>query len=173
MASTPIALPSAATLQIPTILTKFGALTPDVIQQLQSAFQMDYRTDITLTSAQLLALLGTPVTLVPAPGAGLMICPETIFIRMSGLTAAYTDAGGAVSFNVGTMTTALAATTVFTGPTNGQRSQQIVDFAGTSTAAAPPTNENAAMTISKATNNFAAGSGTCHITVFYTIEVTI
>lgn len=172
MASTPIALPIAATLQIPTILTKFGALTPDVIQQLQSAFQMDYRSDITLTSAQLLALLGTAVTIVPAPGAGLMICPETIILRMIGGTQ-YTDAGGAVSFSVGTMSTALAANTIVTGPTAaGQRSQQIVDFTGTSTAGGPPTNENAALTIQKATNNFAAGTGTLHITVFYTIETT-
>ena len=99
-----------------------------------------------------------------------MICPETIIIRLLGGTA-YTDGGGgAVSFNVGTMTTALAANTIFTGPTAGQRSQQIVAFAGTSTAANPPTNENAALTINKATGNFAAGTGTCHITVFYTVE---
>lgn len=171
MASTPLILPIAATLQVPTAITKFGAFTPDCMQQWQSAFQMDYRSDITLTSAQLLALLGTPVTLVPAPGAGLMLCPETIIIRLLGGTQ-YTDVGGAVSFSVGTMSTALAANTVFTGPTAGQRSQQVVAFGGTSTAANPPTNENAAMTIQKATNNLAAGTGTCHITIFYTIETT-
>src|ERR1700690_2803746 len=118
MASTPVALPTAATLQVPSILTKFGALTPDVIQQLQSAFQMDYRTDITLTSAQILALMSTSVTLVPAPGAGLMIIPETVIIRMLGGTQ-YTDAGGAISFAVGTMSLALAANTIITGP-NGR-----------------------------------------------------
>jgi hypothetical protein len=101
-----------------------------------------------------------------------MIVPEAFIIKVQGVTAAYTDAGGAVSFSVGTMTTALAANTVFTGPTNGQRSQQIISFAGTSTAANPPTNENAALTISKATNNFAAGSGTATITVFYSVEST-
>lgn len=171
--ATPVLLPIAATPSVTTVVTKAGAWLPgDIIPQMQSAFQMDYRTDITLTSAQLLALLGTPVTIIPAPGAGLMICPETIILRMSGLTAAYTDAGGAVSFSIGTMSTALAANTIVTGPTNGQRSQQIVAFAATSTAAAPPTNENAALTISKATNNFAAGSGTLHITVFYSVEVT-
>jgi hypothetical protein len=165
-----ITLPVAATPAAPQ-LTKFGAVTPDSLVQLQSAFQQDYRADLYLTSAQILALQTGAIQLLPAPGVGLMICPETIVIRVFGLTAAYTDAGGAVSFNIGTMTAALAANTVFTGPTNGQRSQQIFAFNGTSTAAAPPTNENAAMTISKATNNFAAGSGTAHITVFYTIEV--
>lgn len=172
MASSPVVLPASATLTPPPIV-KFGAYTPDQIAQLQSAFQMDYRSDLTLTSAQILALNGTAVTLVPAPGAGLMICPETIILRMAGGTAAYTDGGGgAVSFNLGTMTTALAANTIFTASTSGQRSQQILPFSGTSTAANPPTNENAALTISKATGNFAAGTGTMHITVFYTIEST-
>ena len=126
--------------------------------------------DVNLTSAQIVLLQTTPVTLVPAPGAGLMIIPDKIIIRVAGVTAAYTDAGGAVSFAIGTMTSALAANTVFTGPTAGQQSQQIVNFLGTSTAANPSTNINAAMTITKATNQFAAGSGTAHITVYYTIE---
>jgi hypothetical protein len=130
-------------------------------------FQM---VDVTLTSAQILALQTTPVTLVPAPGAGLMLIPDKAVIRVAGVTAAYTDAGGAVSFNIGTMTQVLGANTVFTGPTAGQVSQQIQSFSGTSTAAAPSTNINAPLTISKATNNFAAGSGTAHITVYYTTE---
>jgi len=171
MASSPTVLPIPAT-PLPSPIVNFGSFVPDIIKQIQSSFQMDYRTDIFLTSAQILALQTTAVTLIPAPGVGLMIVPETIILRTQGVTAAYTDAGGAVSFNVGTMTAALAANTIITGPTNGQRSQQVFDFAGTSTAANPPTNENAAMTISKATNNFAAGSGTVHITVFYSIETT-
>lgn len=170
--ATPVLLPSGAT-PATAAANKSGVWLPqEVIPTLQSAFQMDYRSDFTLTSAQILALFTTAVTLVPAPGPGLMICPETIIMRMIGGTA-YTDGGGgAVSFAVGTMTTALAANTIFTASTAGQRSQQILAFAGTSTAAAPPTNENAALTITKATGNFAAGTGTMHITVFYTVEST-
>lgn len=126
--------------------------------------------DVNLTSAQITALISTPVTLVAAPGAGLMIVPDKAIIRVLGVTAAYTDVGGAVSFNIGTMTTALAANTVFTGPTAGQVSQQVIQFAGTSTAAAPSTNINAPLQLAKITNNFAAGSGTAHITVYYMIE---
>ena len=169
--ATPVLLPAAAT-PLTTTVVNSGAFIPDVVRQMQSGFQMDYRTDITLSSAQILALQTGAITLIPAPGAGLMIIPETIIIRMIGGSAAYTDAGGAVSFSIGTMTTALAANTIFTGPTSGQRSQQILAFTGTSTAANPPTNENAALTISKITNNFAAGTGTAHITVFFTIETT-
>lgn len=167
--ATTATVPAAFTSQ----LTKFGAFTPDVAAQLQlagqSTFYTPLRADITLTSAQILAIQTGAITLVAAPGAGLMIVPLSILIRLIGGTA-YTDAGGAVSFGVGTMTVALAANTIFTGPTAGQRSQQVISFVGTSTAAAPPTNENAPLTISKITNNFAAGTGTCHITVFYTVE---
>lgn len=151
-------------------VTAFGAFTPIQITQLQQQFYLSQRLVVNLTSAQILALL-TPITLVPAPGPGLMIVPECFIIKIQGGTQ-YTDAGGAVSFSVGTMTTALAANTIITGPTAGQRSQQIISFAGTSTAANPPTNENAALTISKITNNFAAGTGTVSITVIYTIEPT-
>jgi len=170
--ATPTLLPLAATPATAANAKSGAFLAQEVIPALQSAFQMDYRTDIFLTSAQILALQTTAVTLIAAPGAGLMLCPETIVIRMIGGTQ-YTDAGGAVSFSVGTMSAALAANTIFTGPNGaGARSQQIFAFAGTSTAASPPTNENAALTISKATNNFAAGTGTCHITVFFTVEST-
>lgn len=161
--------------QLNAAVTKFGSLTPDVVSQLTAPFGSYYvplRADINLTSAQILALQTGAITLIAAPGAGLMIVPLSILIRVQGITAAYTDAGGAVSFSVGTMSQALAANTIFTGPTNGQRSQQTIFFAGTSTAANPPTNENAALTISKITNNFAAGSGTAHITVYYTVEAT-
>lgn len=162
----------ATTATVPAGITKFGAFLPDTQQQIQSTFYTPLRADVNLTSAQILALQSGAINLIAAPGAGLMIVPLSIVIRLLGGTA-YTDAGGAVSFSVGTMATALAANTVFTGPTAGQRSQQVIDFAGTSTAAAPPTNENAALTISKVTNNFAAGTGTAHITIFYTVESAI
>lgn len=133
-----------------------------------AGFQVD---ETSLTSAQILALNGTPITLVAAPGAGLMIIPIVFVIRVVGVTAAYTDGGGgAVTFSVGSMTATLSANTVFTGPTDGQESQQVFLFTGLSTAANPSTNVNAALTISKATGNFAAGSGTSHITAYYTIE---
>lgn len=126
--------------------------------------------DVSLTSAQILALDGTAVPLIAAPGAGLMLVPSLIIIRVAGLTAAYTDAGGAVQFAIGSMVFALAANTVFTGPTDGEQSQQIVAYAGISTHANPSTNVNAALNIQKITNNFAAGSGTAHITIYYTTE---
>lgn len=127
----------------------------------------------TLTSAQILALETTAVTLVAAPGTGLWLCPARILINMKAGSAAYTDGGaGAVSFSVGSLTASLAANTVFTAAAN-DTNHQIFDFAGLATAAAPSTVENAALTISKATNNFAAGNGIASIVVEFTIQDSI
>lgn len=134
--------------------------------------------DITLTSAQILAIQSGAITLIPAPGiTGWFIKPEKIVLRLLAGSVAYTDVGGAVSFNVGSQTVALASNAIFLVTVSPNRRIQVVDFyaaaAGTGitgTAANPPTEDNAAMTISKVTNNFAAGNGTMHITVYYTVE---
>jgi hypothetical protein len=136
-------------------------------------------TDITLSSAQILALLGTPVTLIPAPGiTGWFNYVHKIIMRFIGGSAAYTDVGGAVSFLVGAnMTVALASNAIFLVTVSPNRRIQILDFAAaaagtgiTGVAANPPTEDNAAVTIAKVTNNFAAGTGTMHITLYYTVE---
>ena len=138
--------------------------------------------DVTLTSAQILLLQTTPVTIVPSPGVtGWFTKPEKIVLRYIGGTVAYTDAGGAVSFLVGAnMAAALASNAIFLVTVAPNRRIQVLDFyasaagAGiTGVAANPPTEDNAAMTISKATNQFAAGNGTMHITVYYTTETSI
>src|SRR5690349_7511980 len=50
---------------------------------------------VSLTSAQILALNSTPVTLIPAPGAGLVISVEEIVFTMARTATAYA-AGGAL-----------------------------------------------------------------------------
>jgi hypothetical protein len=138
--------------------------------------------DVTLSSAQILALQTTPVTLIPAPGVtGWFLNIDKIIMRLLAGSAAYTDVGGAVSFLVGAnLTVALASNAIFLVTTSPNRRQQIIDFAAaaagtgvTSTAGNPPTEDNAALTISKATNQFAAGNGTMHITVYYTVEASL
>lgn len=127
-------------------------------------------TSTPLGSAQLLALLGTPVTLVPAPGVGFTILPISISILLFGGSAAYTDAGGAVSFTIGSTSQALASNAIFTTATSPNKQiQRVAGFSATDTAGNPPTDENAAMTISKTTNNFAAGNGTAKVIVHYVI----
>jgi hypothetical protein len=127
-----------------------------------------------LSSAQILALLGTPVTLVPAPGAGFTIVPIMIVIEFFGGAAAYTDAGGAVTFSIGGVSQALSgANAIFLVTTSPNKRFQTTPWTGTTDAAGnPPTDENAPLTISKITNNFAAGNGTAKVIVQYIIVPT-
>jgi hypothetical protein len=131
------------------------------------------QTVTTLSSANILALLGTPITLIPAPGVGFRIVPLVIQIVFLGGGVAYTDAGGAVSFSAGSMSQALASNAVFLVTISPNRAiQQIGSFSASDTAGNPPTDDNAALVISKVTNNFAAGTGTAKITVQYLILAT-
>lgn len=131
--------------------------------------------DFVLSSAQILALQTTPVTLIPAPGvAGWMIIPQEFILRLIGGGAAYTDVGGAVSFVIGSATQALANNNIFLVTVSPNRAiQRIVGFAATDTAGNPPTDDNAPLNISKATNQFAAGTGTMKITTYYNIDTSL
>ena len=124
-----------------------------------------------LTSAQILAL-ETPVTLVAAPGAGFTIVPLMIMVTVSGGSSTYTDAGGVVSFSVGSMSQALGTNGVFTTPTSGQVQVTVLNFTGTSSSASTPDCDNAALTISKITHNFAVGNGTAKVKVQYLVLAT-
>ncbi|MBA0089150.1 MAG: hypothetical protein HRJ53_29520 [Acidobacteria bacterium Pan2503] len=133
-----------------------------------------------LSSAQLLALFTGAITLIPAPGVGFFLNIDKIVMRLLAGSAAYTDAGGAVSFTVGSLTVALASNAIFLVTTSPNRRIQVVDFAAaaagtgvTGTAGNPPTEDNGAFTISKATGNLAAGNGTMKITTYYTTETSL
>src|SRR6516164_7036758 len=129
---------------------------------------------VSLSSAQILALQTTPVTLVAAPGVGFTIIPILIVIKFFGGTVAYTDAGGAVSFVNGSMSASLASNAIFLVTATPNRRIQSFPWPGaTDTAGNPPSDDNAALTIQKATNQFAAGNGTAAILVwFYTVPTT-
>jgi hypothetical protein len=132
------------------------------------------RASIDLTAAQILLLLGTPVVLVAAPGVGFQIVPFCIIVHFFGGSIAFTNAGGAVNVKVGaTMLQALTEQFITTVAPN--RTMGVIAFAPTelqSSAANPPDTDNAALTINKITNNYAAGNGTARVTAFYTIEPT-
>jgi hypothetical protein len=131
-------------------------------------------TSTALSSANILALQATPITLVAAPGVGFSIVPTMIVIKFFGGGAAYTDAGGAVQFSAGSMIAALATNAIFLVTTSPNRRLQTFPWPGaTDTAGNPPSDDNAALVISKLTNNFAAGTGTATILVwFYTVPTT-
>lgn len=149
-----------------------GQTGPVFAQGAQGAFGLQ-AVDLVLSSAQLLALLGTAVTLVPAPQAGWTIVPHRIKVIVFGGSAAYTDVGGAVQIVVGGRVYALASNAVFLTVTTPNR--QVLDTALTGVVGAagnPPSDDGVAAQINKITNNFAAGTGTAKVTLYYTIEPT-
>lgn len=133
------------------------------------AFGMN-RARLALTSAQILALQTTPLTIVPAPGVGFKHVPLYAIVDFTGGSVAYTNAGGgAVQIVVGTRASALAEGFITTATPNV--THQVTPLAAaTSTAANPPTDENAPIQINKLTSNYAAGNGTAIVTVYYTTE---
>ena len=136
--------------------------------------QIDLRqASVDLTSAQLLALVASPVTLVAAPGVGYQIIPYLVLIHFFGGSIAYTDAGGAVSLAAGTSNYPLSANSIFLVTVSPNRRLLTEGFGEVlNTAANPPTSENAPLVIKKITNELAAGNGTARVTVLYMIEPT-
>lgn len=133
------------------------------------------RAEVSLTSAQLLALFTTAVTIVPAPGVGYMIVPRTLIITFVGGSVAYLNGStGVTSFKVGSTTLAVGGSeAIWLTTVSPNRKIQVLPWAGTTdTAANPPTEDNAALTLSAATANFTAGNGVARVTAYYDIEPT-
>lgn len=127
------------------------------------------KTVTVLTSAQLKALMGTPISLVAAQGANTLIIPIAILIEVLGGTVAYTDVGGEVEFVIGSAVLQISTNAVFTTPMSNKQNQFVGGFSATDTAGTPPTDVNAPLQITKITNDFAAGNGTAQITVIYAV----
>jgi len=117
--------------------------------------------EVTLSSAQVLALNGTPIEVVPAPGVGranlvLVAVASVAFVSAAyatntTLTVGYGGAG------ILSITGILAAT-----------SSKVAMAAGTIAAVATATAQNAAIVVSAASGNPATGDSPVTISVLYT-----
>jgi hypothetical protein len=125
-----------------------------------------YEVQTTLSSAQILALNATPVTIVPAPGASKAIVVESIAFKMIASATAYAS-GGVVTFQyaggaVVTSAASLAAALVTAGA--GTVSTSLIGLATALTNTA-----NTAITITNATGAFTTGTGTAVVTTRFHI----
>jgi hypothetical protein len=119
-----------------------------------------------LSAAQIIAMNATPVTLVPAPGAGLGIVVESVIFKMTRTATAFTG-GGTVQFRytngAGTeVATALAAAIVTTGGAG-------IEIAKAALPAPVTVTQNAPVVITNGTAAFAAGTGTAVVYLKYKI----
>lgn len=125
---------------------------------------------IVITAAQLQALNTTPITIVPAPGAGFALALEGIVLEMNRTATAFTG-GGAVgpvyAGATGTFLTSnqMAASDVTTGGA-GQVTRLLSVGAPAGGVLVSP---NTAIQLFAATANFAAGTGTMKAFVTYSV----
>lgn len=115
---------------------------------------------VNLTAAQIITLFTAPIILIPAPGAGKSIIIDFVLFRYLYGGVAYT--GGGVT-TIGYAGGAAAVATVPAATlTAGASSDSTLP-----TTALTVVTQNAALQISTATANFAAGNGTLQIYIYY------
>jgi len=127
-------------------------LSPDTVQT----------ASVALSSAQILALNATPVTIIPAQGAGTVIVVTNVLFKMVTTATAYAS-GGVVTFQYAggnAVTNNIAATVVTAGAGTSYTVRDGIDV----TAAA-----NTGITVTNATGAFTTGTGTAVISISYRV----
>jgi hypothetical protein len=121
------------------------------------------RQRVTLTSAQILALFTTPITLIAAPGAGMYVSVDEIVGILKFGTIAYTGANaGIVSYTSGAGAAATSAPAAAWINSASTTAVKLVGVAVTPVANAP-------VVLSVGTANPGAGDGTMTLDVSYRV----
>jgi hypothetical protein len=122
---------------------------------------------VALSSAQILALSATPVSLIPAPGAGKIVIVDSILFKMVRTATAYAN-GGALEFRYtdgsGAKVTADVAAALVT---TGGAGTAYAHVAGIEASITPVA--NAAIIVTNATAPYISGTGTAQVSIRYRI----
>jgi hypothetical protein len=123
---------------------------------------------VSLSSANLLAMNGTPVAILPAPGANFAIIVDSIAFVMIATSTAYAS-GGTVQFNyhggVSSHSGTIPASVVTTG-TPGTVVTQLGPSTGSNGLTVPA---NTGIDITNNTGAFTTGTGTAIVYVSYSV----
>lgn len=130
------------------------------------------RTSVSLTKANILAMNGTPVTLVAAPGAGKALRFKSATLIYDFATAAY-GGGGDVTIRYGGGGTTLSST-VSAANSFGAAADKITTMEALDTAAGIAVSANTALVITNATGAFtdAPSNGTGRVVLEYEVITT-
>lgn len=121
-----------------------------------------YTKKVSLTSAQILDLFSTPVTLVNAPGVGKGILMIISVAKWNFVTSAYTTAGNALRIRCATNTTSqTSSTSLLTATSSGIRSLVYTSNINIT--------ENQALIVDQATANPTGGDSTLDLYITYQI----
>jgi hypothetical protein len=126
---------------------------------------------VNVTTAQLLALKATPITIVAAPGAGLALSVHKVTLKQNFLTAGYTLNAGTLKLYQGPPASAIPLTADLSGVLTPGADTDVVGAPiispGAQTAAA---SENVALTIGNTgAAEFTAGAGSLDVIVEYVV----
>ena len=137
-----------------------GVTSPKMAEDLLRQVQ------VTLSSANILAMSATPVSLIAAPGAGKVVVVDHILLKMVTTATAYAN-GGAVEFRYTNASGAkvsadIAAAVITAGAGTSYTSVRGVTTSLTNVA-------NAAVVITNATAPFITGTGAGVLTIQYRI----
>lgn len=121
---------------------------------------------VSLSAANILALNATPITLVPAPGAGKVIIVESILLKMVTTSTQFAN-GGALEFRYTNASGAKVTADIAAAVVTAAAGTSYTSVAGVTTSL---TNvANAAITVNNATAAFITGTGTAVVTIRYRI----
>lgn len=124
-----------------------------------------------LTAANIAAMYGAPIEVIPAPGAGKLIVVDSWVFSMTPTTTSFTG-GGVVSLIYNTAASTAAAGTLpsvnVTTGVAGASNPYLIFGASNTSQAAPPV-ANASVVITNATAAFATGTGTAKVIANYQI----
>lgn len=126
------------------------------------------KTITTLSSAQILALSTVPVSLVPAPGAGLTIVVEKIVFNFAATSTQYAN-GGTVEFRYTNASGAIVTGSAGIANTVIQSASTSITILGGNSATNVVGVANAAIVVDNASAPFITGTGTATVTVYYSI----
>jgi hypothetical protein len=132
----------------------------------------EVKKSVPLTSNEIKALLATPKQLVAAPGSGKVLVLTKALLRYTYLTAAYTG-GGSLEFFLGSDKAAGFLNTVANNFLVAGSSQDCFMWMEGSVYDATATFPNKALMLgiaaAEGVDEFAAGSGTLEVIVFYSV----